>query len=81
MYVGGKKEELNQYFSVDHTFILKTTSLAPNPEMNQTKAMSKAGKQAMIMEKTEIININFQFNFMFYIIPIYITIFMLNFYD
>ena len=42
--------------------------------MNQTKA----GKQALILEKREIINMNIQFSFMFYIIPIYIIIVLLN---
>ena len=44
------------------------------PKMNQTMA----GKLALIMEKTEIINMNIQFSFMFYLIPIYIITVILN---
>ena len=43
--------------------------------MNQTMA----GKLALIMEKTEIINKNIQFSFMFYLIPVYIITVILNF--
>ena len=42
--------------------------------MNQTMA----GKLALIMEKTEIINKNIQFSFMFYLIPVYIITVILN---
>ena len=42
--------------------------------MNQTMA----GKLALIMEKTEIINMNIQFSFMFYLIPVYIITVILN---